>query len=221
MTGVLTVRPDLADAHRAAWDHLAGPGAWWTAEQRAELARTAADALAGPTPLPPWSEGPFPHAAHAPDQAHTIVNRVAAHAATITEDWYRAQLASGLDPAAYVELVGLVATVAAVTSFRRGVGAPAQPVPQARPGPLTERAAALVQAHTNWVLVAPPADAVPAVVQALSATPAEHANLWRLAAAQYMTYEQMADPAWSRGTLSRAQTELVASRLARLRDCLY
>ncbi len=31
----------------------------------------------------------------------------------------------------------------------------------------------------------------------------------------------MADPLWNRGTLTRAQMELVAGRLSRLRDCLF
>jgi alkylhydroperoxidase family enzyme len=31
----------------------------------------------------------------------------------------------------------------------------------------------------------------------------------------------MVDPRWTRGTLSRPQMELVATRVAQLRDCFY
>jgi hypothetical protein len=69
--------------------------------------------------------------------------------------------------------------------------------------------------------VAAPADQRAAVVQALSALPDEDANLWQLAAAQYMSDEEMADPAWTRGTLSRPQMELIAGRLSLRRECFF
>ena len=71
--------------------------------------------------------------------------------------------------------------------------------------------------------VAEPADQVAAVVQAYTAVPGEQLNTWRMADAQYMPQPEMVDPAWSRrtGGLSRAQMELVAARLTRLRDCFY
>jgi hypothetical protein len=42
-----------------------------------------------------------------------------------------------------------------------------------------------------------------------------------MAEAQYMSDRQMDDPLWNRGTLSRPQMELVAARLATLRDCVF
>ena len=79
----------------------------------------------------------------------------------------------------------------------------------------------LAAATLNWVPVAAPADIRASVVQALSALPDEFDNLWRLAAAQYMSDSDMADPAWSRGTLSRPQMELVAGRISRIRECFF
>ena len=73
----------------------------------------------------------------------------------------------------------------------------------------------------NWVPVAAPADQRASVVQALSALPDEFDNLWQLAAAQYMSDAEMVDPAWTRGTLSRPQMELVAGRISKLRDCFF
>ena len=79
----------------------------------------------------------------------------------------------------------------------------------------------LEEPELNWVPVAAPADQVASVVQALSALPGEWANLWQLAAAQYMSSEQMADQRWNRGTLSRAQMELVAARISLVRECFF
>ncbi len=44
-----------------------------------------------------------------------------------------------------------------------------------------------------------------------------------MAAVQYMPEQEMVDPEWRRrpGGLSRAQMELVAARLTKLRDCFY
>ena len=58
-------------------------------------------------------------------------------------------------------------------------------------------------------------------MQALSALPDEWDNLWRLAGAQYMSDQQMSDPQWNRGTLTRAQMELVAGRLSLIRECFF
>ncbi len=50
----VTVRDDLIDAHRLAWEHLASPGTWWTGAERIELAGTALLAIADSDPCPPW-----------------------------------------------------------------------------------------------------------------------------------------------------------------------
>ena len=89
--------------------------------------------------------------------------------------------------------------------------------------PTRQRPERLATARYNWVPVAEPADEVAAVVQAYTAVPAEQRNTWRMAAAQYMPADEMVDPDWRRrpGGLSRAQMELVAARLTKLRDCFY
>ena len=73
----------------------------------------------------------------------------------------------------------------------------------------------------NWVPVAVPADQAAAVVQGLSAAPAEWDNVALLAAAQYIPVDEMGELGWTRGTLSRAEMELVAARLSVARECFY
>jgi hypothetical protein len=87
--------------------------------------------------------------------------------------------------------------------------------------PTGEFAAPLAPAALNWVPVAAPADVTAAVLQAFSALPAEHQRSRQLIDALYMTDEDMADPAWSRGALTRAQVELVAMTVSRARECFY
>jgi hypothetical protein len=223
----VTVRDDLAEAHRLAWEHLAAPGSWWSGAARIELAGTALQAIADPDPLLPWvpvtSSGRLDAELIASRAAHDLVYRLARHAGTITIDVYRAAAAE-LGELPYVELCAIVSTVAAVAHFCRNVGVPVPPLPAPKDGqPTGERPDRLAEPQYNWVPVAEPADEMAAVVQAYTAVPGEDRNTWRMAGAQYMPPHEMVDPSWTRrpGGLSRAQMELVAARLTRLRDCFY
>jgi hypothetical protein len=220
------VRPDLVAAHRRAWDALGQPGTWWCGAQRVELAATALQALTAGEPLPPWTPpssvpGCLPSDPAAPAIAHDAIYRVAIHAATLTEPWYEAMVAE-LTDVAYVELVAISCTVAAVVSFRRAAGLEPWELPAAEPGePSHQLPEDLVPCGLNWVRVTAPPDAMAAVVQAFTSVPAENERLWMLAAAQYIPQLDMVDPKWNRGTLSRPQMELVAARISQLRECFY
>ena len=223
----MILRSDLAEAHALAWEHIARPGSWWTGAQRVELANTVLLAIADDEPLPPWAavsmSDRLPAERVAPDVAHDAAYRIARHAGTMTADVYR-HFADELGALSYVELCGIVSSVAAVAHFSRNVGVEVRPFPEPEVGePTGDRPEELSRAELNWVPVAAPADQVAAVVQAYTAVPGELANTWRLAAAQYMPADEMAHADWSRrpGGLTRPQTELVAARVAQLRECFY
>jgi hypothetical protein len=55
----------------------------------------------------------------------------------------------------------------------------------------------------------------------MSGVPGSHRTMFELIETMYMDGPSMADMEWSRGTLDRRQIELVASRLAALRECFY
>jgi len=226
VTGV-DVRPDLAEAHRLAWEHVASPGSWWNGAQRVELAETVLLAIADDEPLPPWvgaSTGDrLPDQRVAPDAAHDAAYRIARHAGTMTEDVFR-RFAHELGELPYVELCAIVSSVAAVAHFRRNVGLEIPSFPEPVAGePTGERPDELAEAELNWVPVASPADQTAAVVQAYTAVPGELVNTWRMSDAQYMPGDQMVHADWMRRSdgLSRPQVELVASRISQLRECFY
>jgi hypothetical protein len=222
----VNVRRDLRDAHRLAWEHIAKPGSWWAGAQRVELAGTAIRALADPDPLPPWMSASASERLEvrtAPAASHDLAYRLARHAGTITIDVYRSTTEQ-IGELPYVELCAIVSTVAAVWHFCRDVGIEVPPLPPPVDGePSREMPGQLARPRLNWVPVAAPADEVAAVVQAYTAVPGEHANTWRMAAAQYMPDADMVHPDWCRrrGGLTRAQMELVAARVTLLRDCFY
>lgn len=227
MTTTVFVRDDLAEAHRLAWQHVAAPGTWWTGAQRVELARTVLSAITDTDPLPPWigvtSTDRLGGDLVVPAVAHDVAYRLARHAGTMTRSIYDTAVAD-LGELPYVELCAIVSTVAAVAHFCRNIGVDVPPLPAPADGlPSRETPERLAAAQFNWVPVAEPADEVAAVVQAYTAVPAEDENTWRMAAAQYMPVDEMTRPDWARrpGGMSRAQMELVAARLTKLRECFY
>ncbi len=211
----MEVREDLVEAHRASLRHVASPGACLTAAQRIRLAEIARDAYFEAEPSPPWLR-------RYPEAAENLAYRLSRHAGTFSVDLYDRAIAEGMSALVWIEVVGVVTATVPVVAFARAVGSGSAPFPLPVDGRPTGRVATdLVDATLNWVPVAAPADRTAAVVQALSALPGEWENLWRLASAQYMSDRQMDDPAWTRGTLSRPQMELVAGRISKLRECFY
>ena len=79
----------------------------------------------------------------------------------------------------------------------------------------------IVSAQLNWVPVVGPADKDAAVVQAFTAVPETNRVIREMADAQYIPDKEMVDPNWTRGTLSRVQIELVATRVSQQRECFY
>lgn len=214
------------DAQEAAWRHITSPGASWSADERVAIAEIALAALDDIDPLPPWVSPTAAGRERPGDERLTEVTidcvyRIARHASTLTDDWYQAQLDRGLDPIAYVEMVGVVVAVAAVDGFFRAAGLQRPPLPAAVIGEPSRQHPPVESATLNWVPVAVPADRTAAVVQGLSAAPEEWANVARLHAAQYIPVDEMGELGWNRGTLDRGEMELVAARLSAARECFY
>ena len=221
-----SIRPDLLTAQADAWRHVTSPGASWTGDERRAMAQIALAALDDTEPLPPW-ESPtqtgraMPGAKHLPDTVVEAVYLIARHAATLTDDWYRTQLAHGINPFAYVEMVGVVVAVAAVDGFFHAVGLERPPLSPPVTGTPHGRHPEVEAATLNWVPVAVPADRQAAVVQGLSAAPAEWDNVKRLATAQYVPVDEMGEPRGAGEHSSRADMEFVAARLWAARECFY
>ena len=209
------VRADLVMAHRRSFDHVVAAGSLLTGAERRRIAEVAVAAYLDESPSPPWER---PYGEPLLDATY----RLSRHAGTLTREWYEALVAELGEPLCWVEAVGDVCATVPVVALARAIGLPQPPIPDAVPGQPTGLQARVIESGSlNWVPVAAPADQVAPVVQALSALPAEWTNLWQLAAAQYMSDRQMDDPRWTRGTLSRAQMELVAWRLALVRECHF
>jgi hypothetical protein len=220
------VRQDLVRAHNQAIAALSKPGTWWTGAQRRELAITAQLAISESEPVAPWVgvstvANKLPASLTAPKIAHDVIYRISRHAATLTRDWYE-KVTAEINPLAFVELCGIACTIAPVMAFRRSLGLPAIEVGLAESGqPSNKEPENIVAAQLNWVPVVGPADKDAAVVQAFTAVPETNRVIWAMADAQYIPDKEMIDPNWTRGTLSRVQMELIATRVSQQRECFY
>ena len=224
----LPIRDDLGAAHGEIAARWARPGTWWTAVQRAEIVRHVRAARDHRTDdgdvLPPWMqpssidglvdpEGPLPAA------AADAVWRITNHPGTLTEDWYTSIIDRGVDPLAYVELVGIVAQANCVDRFADALELPRIKLNEPADGPPgREGAPAAVKYH--WV---PTADLkMPNVIKALSAVPAENEALFILSDAQYVPMERVrGDVVSDRNSLTRPQIEVLAARTSKLNECFY
>jgi len=200
------VRADLGAAFTAVWEHLATPGTWWTGSERVAIAAVARAARSG-DPLP---EGPAPAATEAAALLGSAPSRT-------SRAWLEGLLRDGLDVAAYVELVGVVARVTAVDGFHRALDLPLEPLPAARPGsPRREHPRPPARPGRAWVPTVGP----PTIPRALSAVPDESAAVAALHGALYLAYDEMGEPDVRRA-LHRTQMELVAARTSACNECFY
>ncbi len=220
------VRQDLVRAHNQAIAAISRPGTWWTGAQRCELALTAQLAISEREPVAPWVgvstvANKLPVSFSAPKIAHDAIYRISRHAATLTREWYEKVVAE-INPLAFVELCGIACTVAPVMAFRRALGLPSLEISSAESGQASNQIPDnIVAAQLNWVPVVGPADKDAAVVQAFTAVPETNRVIWAMADAQYIPDKELVDPNWTRGTLSRVQMELIATRVSQQRECFY
>ena len=152
--------------------------------------------------------------------------RMTVHAHTVTDSWYHEFTQTVVDEQAYVELCGIVTSVVAVCSVARTLGVEPPPFPavvDAANSSAPRRVSTMAdRSPRNWVPVVAPGGTRASVVEALSVSPIEYDLLWdHLAPSQYMSIEDMGDLACTRGTLSRPQAELLAGRVAALRQCFF
>ena len=236
------IRADLAEAHRRAWEHVAAPGTWLSAEERVAVAeetrraRSCALCAERKAALSPFSvQGEHDPVGVLPASMVDEIHRVTTDAARLTQAWHDGLVADGLSEEAYVEALGVAVLVISIDEFHHAMGLAPEPLPAPTPGePSRVRPRGVVEGEA-WVPMVDPAQAdddvralipvlpggrAPYVVRALSLVP-DQVRAWQeVAAAQYLTIEQMRGFETGRA-IDRSQMELVAGRVSALNECFY
>lgn len=195
----IEVRSDIVEALRAAWRQLAEPGTWWSGSERVAI---AAAARGMDTSL----SAPIAAAAR----------KVYVDVTSIRRRWVEDLTAGDLDMPRYVELIGIVSRLAAADEFANAIGGPLEPLPVPVDGEPSRTEPPKARSGKTWVPMSGPRS----ITRALSLVPAESEAQRAIHGPLYMTYEDMADPAFRRH-LDRAQMELIASRVSAVNECFY
>lgn len=235
------IRPDLVAAHGRFWQRLAGPGNWWTSEERIGIAQASREArhcqvcAERKKALSPYGlDGRHQGTTVLSGAVVDIVHRITTDAARLAPHWYEGVLASGLSEGQYVEIVGTVVSTVSIDAFARALGLPLRSLPQPGSGePSRYRPASAVVDDQAWVPMVPernegtpeadlwPSERTGNVIRAMSLVPDEVRTLCDLSAAHYLPNAMVRDPLAAQGELTRPQMELVAGRVSALEGCFY
>ena len=194
----LPVAASVAQAHHDAVSAFGRAGAWWSGLDRLRIVAETRTA-AGSSELPPV----------AVEAIHGIRN----DSGRLTRRWFDDLIDVGLQPEAYVELVALAASSVIVDTFAQGVGLEQPKLPDAQPGsPSFERSADVVEAGA-WLPLK--RDGRANILRSLGLVP----SALKLFFDTFRPSYYMAPGA--EFSISRAQVELVASRVSAANECFY
>jgi hypothetical protein len=189
-----------------AWEQLIGVGAALTAAQRHLAIRTARRAWSGSS-QPPIRAEALEVAAH----------WVARDPGGLSEQLVVELETAGLDRFGYLEVVGVVARLANVDFYLRGLGMPVFELPTTpADGAPTGDVAPSARITNGWVPATGPLFA-PA---ALNALPSEAASFLALHEPMYVPFAEFANGRYA-DELTRVQIEYVAARTSYLNECFY
>lgn len=237
------IRPDLSDAHRRTWEHVAAPGTWLSGEQRVAVAdetrrarrcRLCAERKAALSPTVLEGEHEWDAASPLPPALIDAIHRVTTDAQRLTQAWHDRLLVAGVADEAWVEALGVATLVIGIDAFHQAMGLPLEPLPEPQPGDPSRTTPAGVVLGEAWVpmvdpkrsdpetrkLLSGPGGRAPLVVRALSLVPDQVRAWMDLSAAQYLSGPRMASMDTGR-SLDRSQMELLAGRVSALNECFY
>ena len=235
------IRDDLAEAHRASWEHIARAGTWLTGAERVAIAgetrraRECSLCQMRKRALSPFASADT-HAASGPLSAVLVdaVHRLSTDAARLTRTWYDTLAPRGVSDEQYVEAAGVAVLAISIDAFHRALGLPLEALPAPIAGEPTRKRPQGVARTRAWVPMIEPARVGPEeadlfgrgplgaayVLRALTLVPDEVRAWTALSAAQYLSFERMTRLETGKA-LDRAQMELVAGRVSALNACFY
>ncbi|ETX06265.1 MAG: hypothetical protein ETSY2_18150 [Candidatus Entotheonella gemina] len=234
------IRGDLVAAHQRAWRRLAQPGTWWTGAQRVAIAAETRQAVTcrlcqlRQTAVTPYAvSGQHDHLGELSELIIDVIHRVRMDASRLTASWYNQVIDNGLSDAAYVEIVGVIATIIAIDTFTHAMGLAKHPLPSPVAGEPSRYRPDGAKPGMAWVPTIAPEDVVEAdqmlyaelsgahIHRALSLVPAEVLGFFDLDAVQYLPDAALRDFGREYRAITHAQIELLAARVSVLNQCFY
>jgi hypothetical protein len=166
------------------------------------------------------------------------VHRIATDPSRLTERWLGEVVTGGVGEGPFVELVGVVATVVAIDTLARAIGADLSPLPDPESGAPSRVVPAGLALHSAWVPTVVPDQAdgevaayyrdrvtnpwgfIGNIHRALTMVPGEQFSLCSLMEAMYIPVSRMGG-ADSPRVISIPQIELLAATVSVANECFY
>ncbi len=215
---------------------FARPGTWGTAAQRTAIAATARKARCDTCVQESVGDEELASLGNLPDAAVRVASAVALGGIGIDRAFCTQVQAEGVTEGAYVEIVGLVARLAHLDVFARGIGVPsrklAEPVDDTEPSrerPVeAKREGYFTATVPNWPEGGVLAESLfgknpaPNILRSLSLVPEEARRLIAIMDQEYFSGETIGDFTLStHEALTRPQIEIVAAKISEYNQCFY
>jgi hypothetical protein len=206
------------EALRATWAGVAGPGTWWSGEDKVRFA-AAVRAARDEEPRAPWLRSAAASGTGTPQKAlDRVAQRLACEAGSIDRRWAD-EVIGALGDAPYVELVAVAASVVTVDVFCEALGVEWEPLPEPLAGQPSRQRPDDVGDDGAYVPLRLPKRGAN-VGRSLSLVPEASRLFFGLEMHFYAAGDDFANLNWER-PLSRPQVELVAARTSAVNECFY
>ena len=136
---ISSLTEELKTAHETAWNKIAGPGDFFSGEERLEMIRAARDAddceltLARKNAISPFAvTGEYVGDYLLDSNTIDVIRRIASDPGRLTKAWFDQVIANGLAPEEYVEVVSVVTTSIIIDTLHQALGLAQPLLPQAR-----------------------------------------------------------------------------------------
>ena len=214
------VPEEVIQSFEIVWQNLGKPGAWWTGQQRIEIAKEVRNSsqptlfervndLSGYSHQETESLSPYVRA---------VVRKIAYQSSTIDRDAYN-RIVDVLGQDRYAELAAIVTQVVPIFTLADILGYPREKLPTAHEGiPTKERPEGLVNDVAFLPTFSP--RGLPHVAVSLSLAQADNARRMLLVRSMY-SGTNFGEMVWEHRSLSRQQIELVAARTSAINECFY
>ena len=212
------------------------PGTWGTARQRTAIAATARKARCDAGVQESVGDEDLASLGELPVAAVRVARAVALGGIGNDREFCMQAQAEGVTEGAYVEIVGVVARLAHLDVFARGIGVPSRklgdPVDDKEPSRERSAAAKREGYFTATVPSWPEGGALaeslfgknpaPNILRSLSLVPDEACRLIAIMAQEYFSGETIGNFTLStHEALSRPQIEIVAAKVSEFNQCFY
>lgn len=236
----IPIREDLREAHDRAWRQVASPGTWLTAAERIAVAAECRNArhclhcAAVKEALTPAAVvGSHGSLGVLTPARVELVHRAVSDSGRLSNAWVQSILARGVTEGEYVEIAGLVAVVMILDTFTRALGLGERSLPSPQPGEPSRYRPPGARTQAAWLPIVEPEDVVDAdgpmypspqagyIYRALSSVPQTLRDYWAVATSHYLPSQAVFRFDQSIRAISRPQTELLASTVSSLHQCVY